>query len=67
VRVNDVRWDEVPTLYGAAPRDRAYALRTDEQGKTYVQFGDGERGARCRRARTTCARRTARASARRAT
>ena len=36
----------MPTLFGAGPRDRAYALRTDEQGKTYVQFGDGERGAR---------------------
>ena len=46
VRVNDVRWDEVPTLYGARPRDRAYSLRTDEDGKAYVQFGDGERGAR---------------------
>ena len=46
VRVNDVRWDEVPTLYGAGPRDRAYALRSDEAGKAYVQFGDGERGAR---------------------
>jgi hypothetical protein len=46
VRVNDVRWDEVPTLYGAAPRDRVYALRTDERGSVYVQFGDGERGAR---------------------
>jgi predicted phage baseplate assembly protein len=46
VRVNDVRWDEVPTLYGAGPRDRVYALRSDEAGKRYVQFGDGERGAR---------------------
>jgi hypothetical protein len=46
VRVNDVRWDEVPTLYGAGPRDRAYALRADEDGKAYVQFGDGERGSR---------------------
>ncbi len=46
VRVNDVLWDEVPTLYGAGSRDRAYALRTDEDGKAYVQFGDGERGTR---------------------
>ena len=46
VRVNDVRWDEVPTLFDAGPRDRAYALRTDEKGKAYVQFGDGERGSR---------------------
>jgi predicted phage baseplate assembly protein len=46
VRVNDVRWDEVPTLYAAAPGDRAYVLRADETGAAYVQFGDGERGSR---------------------
>lgn len=46
VRVNDVRWDEVPTLFGAGATDRAYALRADENGKAYVQFGDGERGSR---------------------
>ena len=46
VRVNDVAWSEAPTLYGAAAGDRAYALRTDEAGAPYVQFGDGERGAR---------------------
>lgn len=46
VRVNDVRWDEAPTLYGARPGDRAYVLRTDEQGRAYVQFGDGGAGAR---------------------
>lgn len=46
VRVNDVRWDEVPTLYATGPTDRAYAVRSDEQGKTYIQFGDGARGAR---------------------
>jgi hypothetical protein len=46
VRVNDVRWDEVPTLYASGPADRAYAVRSDELGRTYVQFGDGARGAR---------------------
>ena len=46
VRVNDVRWDEDATLFDAGPSDRAYVVRTDEEGKTYVQFGDGERGAR---------------------
>jgi predicted phage baseplate assembly protein len=46
VRVNDVRWDDVPTLYAVGPRDRAYAVRTDETGATYVQFGDGQNGAR---------------------
>jgi hypothetical protein len=46
VRVNNVRWGEAPTLYGGRPSDRTYALRTDEEGKAYVQFGDGVRGAR---------------------
>src|SRR5262249_51572894 len=46
VRVNDVRWDEVPTLFGAGATDRAYAVRVNEQDKTYVQFGDGARGSR---------------------
>ena len=68
VRVNDVRWDEVPTLFGAGPRDRAYALRTDEHGKAYVQFGDGARGARLPdRLEQRPRARTGRASARRAT
>ncbi|MCA1572117.1 MAG: putative baseplate assembly protein [Chloroflexi bacterium] len=46
VRVNDVRWDEVSTLYATGPADRAYAVRGDELGRTYVQFGDGARGTR---------------------
>jgi hypothetical protein len=46
VRVNDVRWDQVPTLFGARKGDRDYVLRTDEKGADYVQFGDGDRGAR---------------------
>jgi predicted phage baseplate assembly protein len=46
VRINDVSWSEVPTLYGAGPRDRTYAVRTDEAGSTYVQFGDGASGSR---------------------
>ena len=46
VRVADVAWDERPTLFGAAPADHAYTLTTDEQGRTFVQFGDGRQGAR---------------------
>jgi hypothetical protein len=46
VRVDDIEWDERPTLFGAAPAERAYTLDTDEQGKTFVVFGDGVRGAR---------------------
>lgn len=46
LRVSDVEWTERPTMFGAAKTERAYTLRTDEQGRTWVQFGDGERGAR---------------------
>ncbi|MDR2154279.1 MAG: putative baseplate assembly protein [Burkholderiaceae bacterium] len=46
VRVGDVAWQERPSLYGAAPTERAYALGTDEQGKVWVGFGDGVNAAR---------------------
>lgn len=46
VRVGDIAWHEQPTLYGSAPTDRSYMLDTDEQGRQFVVFGDGLRGAR---------------------
>ena len=46
VRVGEVEWTEKPTLFGAGPAERAYALDVDAQGKTWVVFGDGVRGAR---------------------
>jgi hypothetical protein len=46
VRVSDVEWEERSTLFGAEPIDRAYTLQSDEQGKLWVVFGDGVRGAR---------------------
>jgi hypothetical protein len=48
VRVDDIEWTEHPTLFGCGPSERAYTLTTDEQGKTWVVFGDGVRGARLR-------------------
>lgn len=45
VRVGEVEWTEKPTLFGAAA-ERAYALSVDAQGKAWVVFGDGVRGAR---------------------
>src|SRR3569833_2744867 len=36
----------MPTLYSAAPDDRAYVLRTDDVGAVTIQFGDGRLGAR---------------------
>ena len=46
VRINGVRWDERPSLYGAAPNDLAYTTRLDNDAKMTVIFGDGVRGAR---------------------
>ena len=46
LRVGDVEWAEKPTLFGSAPAERAYALSTDEQGRLFAVFGDGEHGAR---------------------
>jgi hypothetical protein len=46
VRVGDIAWRQRRSLFGAAPTDRAYTLEVDEQGRTFVAFGDGLRGAR---------------------
>ncbi|MFC3284019.1 putative baseplate assembly protein [Litchfieldella rifensis] len=46
VRVNDVLWSEVPTLYRAAPDARRYETSQDDAGHTSVRFGDGQEGAR---------------------
>jgi hypothetical protein len=46
VRVNDVLWSEVPTLYGAGPDTRSYETHEDDEAFTTLQFGDGRQGAR---------------------
>ncbi len=46
VRVGDLRWTEVPTLFGRGPRDRVFVTRRQDDGATTVQFGDGSEGAR---------------------
>ncbi|HEX8560652.1 MAG TPA: putative baseplate assembly protein, partial [Pyrinomonadaceae bacterium] len=46
VRVNDLLWQEVPTLYGRGPGERVYVTRATEDGGRVVQFGDGREGAR---------------------
>ena len=45
VRVNDVLWHEVATLYPAGPRDRVYVTQTADDGTTTVMFGDSVTGA----------------------
>jgi predicted phage baseplate assembly protein len=46
VYVNDVRWHEAPALAGLGPTDRRFTTRQDDEQRTTVIFGNGERGAR---------------------
>lgn len=46
VRVNQVLWQEVTSFFGHGPDEHIYLARTDDDGKTTVQFGDGRTGAR---------------------
>jgi len=46
IRVNDVLWEEVDSLYFAGPEDRVYETIHREDGSTVVRFGDGKTGAR---------------------
>jgi hypothetical protein len=46
VRVNGVLWKQVRAFYGHGPRDRVFLAEEDADGKTAVEFGDGQTGAR---------------------
>lgn len=46
VRVNDLKWHEAESLAALGPNDRSFITRTDDDGKTTVIFGNGDRGAR---------------------
>ncbi len=46
VRVNELLWQEVPTLYGRGPGERVYTTSLDDAGRTTVRYGDGGEGAR---------------------
>lgn len=46
VRVGGVLWDEVDSLFGAAPDQPAYSIRIDNDVRLQIIFGDGVRGAR---------------------
>jgi hypothetical protein len=46
VRVDDILWHEVPTLYGHGGQERIYEVRRTEDGGAVVVFGDGRTGAR---------------------
>jgi hypothetical protein len=46
VRVDGIAWREARSFFGKGPEDRIYIVRPDDQGDTFVIFGDGVRGAR---------------------
>jgi hypothetical protein len=46
VRVNDILWHETESLAELGAKDRRYLTRTNDEGKTEVIFGNGEKGAR---------------------
>jgi predicted phage baseplate assembly protein len=46
VRVNDLLWHEVQSLYWEGPRDRVFVTRRSDDGKTIIEFGDGLTGTR---------------------
>jgi predicted phage baseplate assembly protein len=46
VRVDDVLWAEVSSLFLAGPHDRVYVVRIGDDARATVVFGDGVRGAR---------------------
>ncbi|WP_031167641.1 baseplate J/gp47 family protein [Streptomyces durhamensis] len=48
VRVDGLAWTAVPELLAAGPEDEVFALRTEPDGSTTVQFGDSATGARPR-------------------
>jgi predicted phage baseplate assembly protein len=46
VRVNDLLWDEVPTLFGHEGKERIHTVHLADDGTSTVRFGDGVAGAR---------------------
>ena len=44
--VDGVSWKQVSSLGKAAPEDKVYSVRLDEEGSTLIIFGDGQHGAR---------------------
>ena len=46
IRVNNILWKEVSTLYGTSSDDKVYITRIDNDGNVTIQFGDGITGSR---------------------
>jgi hypothetical protein len=46
IRVNGALWKRVDSLFGRGAKEEVYIVREDAKGDSFVQFGDGETGAR---------------------
>jgi hypothetical protein len=46
VRIDDILWKEVRTLYGHGPNEHVFKTKSYDDGTVVVQFGDGIAGAR---------------------
>jgi hypothetical protein len=46
LRVNNLLWNEAPSLYELESNDQSYAVRLDDDGKPLIIFGDGVKGTR---------------------
>jgi hypothetical protein len=46
IRVNAILWKRVDAFFGHGPKEEIYIVREDVKGDSFVQFGDGENGAR---------------------
>lgn len=46
VRVNGELWKETPSFYGKRGNERLYTARQNDNGETFITFGDGATGAR---------------------
>lgn len=44
--VDGRRWTRVDAFYGHGPQEQIYIVREDAEGRSFVQFGNGETGAR---------------------
>lgn len=46
VWVGGRRWARVDALFGRGPKEEVYIVREDSEGRSHVQFGDGDTGSR---------------------
>ncbi len=46
IYVNDRLWQRVPSFFNHGPKEEIYLVREDNQGDSWVQFGDGKTGIR---------------------